>query len=128
MVKKGTDAVMTTNKYRSDERMGVARLVRPGEEAAVERDTLPRAGAAACTRRAAARLRDAARWRVSSFQNNTHYSFGLIYCGVFRITINLLSSEYSDASKGAPKDAISPRGNMLLRAHIMVRIGFPSST
>lgn len=44
MVKKGTDAVMTTNKYRSDERMGVARLVCPGEEAAVERDTLPRAG------------------------------------------------------------------------------------
>lgn len=37
---------------------------------------------------------------ASSFQYNMHCSFSFIYCGIFQIIINLLSSEYSDASKG----------------------------
>lgn len=72
MVKKGTDAVMTTNKYRSDERMGVARLVRPGEEAAVERDTLPRAGA--CSLHAPGCGQTQGRGQVASFQFPKQYA------------------------------------------------------
>lgn len=66
---------------------------------------------------------EVARLRVSTFQYKVHYSSSLIYCGIFQITINLLSSEYSDASKGTQRTRWAPGGNAIMCAdHALHRL------